>query len=868
MARRQARFTRDERGVSVVIGAILIVGILVIAAITVQTQYVPIWDKKREYEHALLVQSQMAAIRAEVDRQVLNPTSLVVSNPLSMAGTSTSGLGVVKLGDRIVFSPGTQGISVQSPKMTVQLNNGNLAAGANESWTAVTTGGTSVADVNNVLSFRLRLNAASKDNDTQSLTVSLTDGNGQFAGDFRLLVLDLGGNDWDLNRRTRNRDGVTIFDNPIKFHNSATVGPYWIDLIETELNFDAVMAAAVPPLRIDLVKNGLGGDFAITYAQNSGNVIIGSSGQVVQPFVRTIGGGSLVYTANNIRWPVQSYTLENGAVIVSQDDGSAFLIAPPIDALPFTQSSSTLYLNTPSGTVAGDFMIAQISARGGSTQTITPPSGWTLLRRDNSGTDLAQALYYKFASATEGGSHIFGLSSNLKAAGGILSYSGIDPSTPIDAHAGQSNAAGTSVTAPSVTTTQANDMVVSFFGTSTGTTFTAPGGMTERFDTAPAGTLASTAMAADAVQASAGATGSKVATAGASATNIGQTVALRSIATAYLQQANAGGGSGASTSRAISRPSGTQAGDLMVAAISVRGGTGTSITPPTDWNLLRRDDSGTTLSTAVYYKFAATGDPGSFTWSFSANVKNVGAILSFDNPDAASPLDVHNGQANPSGLLVAAPSVTASAASSILTGFYSIADFDTFTPPVGMTERTDIRSSSGSAVALEATTETLASGGATGTRTATATAASAVNIGQHVVVRPAFHLRSATSGTTDTAVATSISIAIPSLVGGAVQFTGDQSITVQTSARRGIDLQGVTATFYLNVTTTYPRVWGAFFRQELGSLAGFAEGSQFLVDDSAANVVRLTVIGVSSSTTVDDLHVVLRQSDVTVTIRG
>lgn len=868
MRRGRTRLREDEQAVSVVIGAILIVGIMVIAAITVQTQYVPVWDKKREYEHALLVQSQFAALRSEVDRQVLNPSLLVVSNPLSMAGSTTGALGVSKPGDRIVFAPAGQGISVQSPRLTVQVSNGNLAAGANESWTAVTSGGITVTDVRSVLSFRLRLNSAGRPNDTQSLTVTLTDGNDQFAGDFRVLVDDLNGNDWDLNRRTRNRDAETIFDNPIKFHNNAEVAPYWIDLIETELTFDAVLAAAVPPIRIDLVKNGLGGDFAITYAQNSGNVIVGSSGQVIQPFVRSIPGGSLVYTANNVRWPTQTYAMENGAVIVSQPEGAAFLIEPSITAIPFTQSSSTLYLSTPSGTTVGDLMIAQVSARGGSTQTISAPSGWTLLRRDNSGSDLAQALYYKVATATEGGSHIFGLSSNLKAAGGILSYSGIDTSSPIDAHAGQSNAAGTSVTAPSVTTTQANDLVVSFFGTATGSTFAAPGGMTERYDAAPAGSASSTAAAADVVQSGAGATGTKTATAGASAVNIGQTVALRSLTTAYLQQANAGGGSGTSNSRSINRPPGTLSGDLMVAAISVRGGTGSTISAPAGWNSLRRDDSGTTFSTEIFYRIAGTGEPGSYTWSFSSNVKNVGAILTFDNPDPGSPIDIHNGQVNAASLLVVGPSVTTVTPNNILVGFYSIAEFDTFTPPLSMTERTDIRSTTSNAVALEAATETLPTPGATGTRTATAAAASGVNIGQHVAVRAAFHLRAAASGTTDTAVATSVSISIPSLVGGAVQFSGDQSITVQTSARRGLDLQGVTATFYLNITTAYPTLWGGFFRQTFARLQGFVEGSQYVVDDSTAGIVRLTVIGVSSQSSVDDLHVILRQSDVTITIRG
>ncbi|MEA3167002.1 MAG: hypothetical protein QOJ26_1886, partial [Thermoplasmata archaeon] len=38
------------------------------------------------------------------------------------------------------------------------------------------------------------------------------------------------------------------------------------------------------------------------------------------------------------------------------------------------------------------------------------------------------------------------------------------------------------------------------------------------------------------------------------------------------------------------------AGDFLVAYLAVRGGTGTTITPPTGWTLVSRTDQGTTIS--------------------------------------------------------------------------------------------------------------------------------------------------------------------------------------------------------------------------------------------------------------------------------
>jgi hypothetical protein len=68
------------------------------------------------------------------------------------------------------------------------------------------------------------------------------------------------------------------------------------------------------------------------------------------------------------------------------------------------------------------------------------------------------------------------------------------------------------------------------------------------------------------------------------------------------------------TSINATRPAGTLADDVMVAAIAVRGGTGTTITPPLGWTLVRRTDSTTTISQAIYWKLAGTpgADPGPY----------------------------------------------------------------------------------------------------------------------------------------------------------------------------------------------------------------------------------------------------------------
>lgn len=148
-----------------------------------------------------------------------------------------------------------------------------------------------------------------------------------------------------------------------------------------------------------------------------------------------------------------------------------------------TTASTTITIPRSTSVVAGDFMIAQVAMRP-SSPTIAPPSGWTFIRRDNSSTNrITTALYYKFATASEPTSYTWTFSTSLITSGGIVAYRGVDPTTPIDAHSGRVNASGCTLTANSVTTTRANDMLVFIGGFDDDSSdLIAPSGMTERLD--------------------------------------------------------------------------------------------------------------------------------------------------------------------------------------------------------------------------------------------------------------------------------------------------------------------------------------------------------------------------------------------------
>ena len=191
------------------------------------------------------------------------------------------------------------------------------------------------------------------------------------------------------------------------------------------------------------------------------------------------------------------------------------------------QATTTLVLPTPAGVVSGDVLLAGISVRG--KPTITAPSGWSLAVSNENGTAIKQAVYVHVATASEPGNVTWTFSKAGSAAGGIVAYMGVDAATPVDAAAGQSNGTSATITAPSVTTTVADDMLVGFFGTSRTSDIAPAASLSERYDM-----TVSTALkykisteAADESRPSAGPTGTRTATANGASQNVGQLVALK-----------------------------------------------------------------------------------------------------------------------------------------------------------------------------------------------------------------------------------------------------------------------------------------------------------------------------------------------------
>jgi VCBS repeat-containing protein len=195
------------------------------------------------------------------------------------------------------------------------------------------------------------------------------------------------------------------------------------------------------------------------------------------------------------------------------------------------------------------------------------------------------------------------------------------------------------------------------------------------------------------------------------------------------------------TSLVISKPSGTIAGDTMIAAIVVRPNTAT-ITAPSGWTLIRRQDqaNSTASSQAMYYKVATSSEGSSYTWTLgSSPTGGAGGIATFYNASTCGPVDVSGSQANnTSSTSQAAPSVTTTQAGDMLITGHSFASSATWTVPSGMSEAVDVASETVpnvAGVSLEMNYLLLGAAGASGTKTATASNDADVGVGVTVAIK-------------------------------------------------------------------------------------------------------------------------------------
>jgi hypothetical protein len=521
--------------------------------------------------------------------------------------------------------------------------------------------------------------------------------------------------------------------------------------------------------------------------------------------------------------------------------------------------STSLAIKVPSGTQSGDVMVAHVVVQT-SGNSIAAPTGWHMIKRQDTSNNLATATYYKVAGSSEPSSYTWNFGTSGEASGGIASYNGVDTTSPIDANDAQYNNGTTNLDNAGLTTTVDNDLLIYAAGiVNPSTSVTQPTGFTQKWK-ANSSTATSSVFAQEAFT-TAGNTGTIHGTLGSNYSNATQLIALRPsgiYATPpsgiSLSSSSADTNGSGSTSLTINKPSKTQSGDVLVAHV-VAQTAGNSVAAPTGWQIIKRQDTSSSLATATYYKVAGSSEPSSYTWTFGTSGEASGTIGDYVGVNTTTPIDTSNTQYNNGVSTVDNTGVTTTYANDMLVDAVGIIRAASVQAPTGFTEGAFSASNANTASQLFDETDT--STGATGTIHTTMPIGTYSTVTQLIALIPA----SATPPTPPSGI---------SLRSSSANTSGGSSSSLVLNVPAGTQSGDVMVAHVVvrtaGNTITVPTGWTQIVRQDTGSalstvayykIAGSSEPSSYTWTFGTAGEASGGIgsyIGVNNTTPIDTSH--------------
>lgn len=384
-----------------------------------------------------------------------------------------------------------------------------------------------------------------------------------------------------------------------------------------------------------------------------------------------------------------------------------------------TNSGGSITPGLPTGTVQGDLLVLIVLHSGDDSQIAAPSADWTLMRQGSGSQNISAAVFYRIAptGATaptvanpDGGSTLL--------MGRVIGFSGVNPASPIASSGISLNTNDDTTNAPQVAgSTVGTSMVVVTSHVNDdcdSTDSPSPGSWTQAFFSSTTTATDGTIAAHYRLQTGAGNQAAVELERDGNCDNDD----------AYGVQFVINGGS-----LVIPVPAGTIAGDVMIATLATRP-SGSSFSAPSGWTSFAdtTQTNDVTARMTSYWRVATASEPSSYTWGFSGSVSSgaVGTIASFSGVDNVTPINVFGTTATGSSLSHAAPSVTTTAANTMLVTSHMFTSVTSdWSVPAGMTEMADIASEarpSTLGLSMSEDYQTIAAAGATGARTAVASA--------------------------------------------------------------------------------------------------------------------------------------------------
>lgn len=364
-ANQGARCTshRDDRGVSVIVGAVLLTGILLSVTVVVRTSYVPVWEKEQEVDHMDEVGQKMAEVRSSIGSQVVQAgvadTQTIplkpeprrfVPEPLSHEISFEAGDKPVELGLPAIKPVAPQngsGSSGQQSAVLEELPWHDISEkgfpcnpgenGTNSCYTGISelvhmrVNGTLLPETQG------GGNKCDKYTDRIGVNVTPTDTDDVLAN-FYFERIKASPN-CILNIRVVDHvENQTVYNNPVTIHQSNDqTTDFWVHVLNPDYQFLRLVERAEKnhPGGLDFAVwkeetgepgQDIAGEVSIAFETTKSSPGSGGSGSV--PFAppknmsQTFDdSGTLSYVASNDQFVRQEYVLENGVLALRQGEG-------------------------------------------------------------------------------------------------------------------------------------------------------------------------------------------------------------------------------------------------------------------------------------------------------------------------------------------------------------------------------------------------------------------------------------------------------------------------------------------------------------------------------------------------------------------
>ncbi|HLE47361.1 MAG TPA: hypothetical protein VI818_03615 [Candidatus Thermoplasmatota archaeon] len=311
----------DDRGVSTVVSAVLVFALILMVLGVYMSTIIPDQVAASEARHMRRVSGSLGDISAEIGTNVNLDREGEFAVPVELGTTHLSSLAFFQSAGTVTMEPDAffENFLCEAPRVIARDNHASPGA------TFAALGGPDI-DFASLHVLELKIEAytfAPGTDDTASLIVS-AGGNA-----VATLVVTLVGDAEAIKVTTYDAASQVVVDQYVQTTLGATLDRYTFDALDSRWGFASLIGDSEGPFELLTSTSTTAIEFYAGYWNEDGTFAAEGDGRDLPfGFQRTLNPSALVFRSSNAQFLQQTYAIEGGAVVLSQDNGQV-LEGPP-----------------------------------------------------------------------------------------------------------------------------------------------------------------------------------------------------------------------------------------------------------------------------------------------------------------------------------------------------------------------------------------------------------------------------------------------------------------------------------------------------------------------------------------------------------